>query len=232
MSQPITVARLATRELWMTFRLLLVLLVSVGAGAVVGLLPAPLPETMARLAAGLGLATVVAAAVAAWSLAEERLSGRAGWLVTRSVSRATYLAGWYGALLLVSVVGLGAGAALGWLAIPRGSDAVLAAEYLAAVLAVGAALGAAVAFGLLAGALLRPRGAMIVTIATCVLAGAAALLVPGAATWLPSGGLVQLARAAEQEPVVADALRTAGIGLALTAAVLVACRVALERTDL
>ena len=41
-----------------------------------------------------------------------------------------------------------------------------------------------------------------------------------------------LARAAEPESVVADALRTAGIGLALTAAVLVACRVALERTDL
>ncbi len=32
MSQASTVARLATRELWMTFRLLLVLIVSVGAG--------------------------------------------------------------------------------------------------------------------------------------------------------------------------------------------------------
>lgn len=232
MSQPITVARLATRELWMTFRLLLVLLVSVGAGAVVGLLPAPLPETMARLAAGLGLAIVVAAAVAAWSLAEERLSGRAGWLVTRSVSRATYLVGWYAALLLVAVVGLAAGAGLGWLAIPHGSDAVEAAEYVAAVLAVGAAIAPALALGLLAGALLRPRAAMIVTVAACVVVGIAALLVADAAAWLPSGALVLLASASEPGSVVADALRTAGIGLALTAAVLVACRVVLERADL
>ena len=41
-----------------------------------------------------------------------------------------------------------------------------------------------------------------------------------------------LAGAAEDEPVVGEALRAAGIGLALAAAVLVGCRVALERTDL
>ena len=129
----------------MTFRLLLVLIVSVGAGAVIGLLPARLPETMTRLAAGLGLAIAVAAAVAAWSLAEERVSGRAGWLVTRSVARSTYLAGWYFALVLVPAIGLAVGALLGWLAIPGGAATVPPGEYLAVILAVATTLGAAVA---------------------------------------------------------------------------------------
>ncbi len=230
MSQATTVARLATRELWMTFRLLLVLLVAIGAGAVVGLLPAPLPEAMARLAAGLGLAIVVAAAVAAWSMAEERLSGRAGWLVTRAVARSTYLVGWYGALVVVGAAGLAGGAVLGWLAIPAGSVEV--AEYLAVIAAAAAALGLAIAVGLLAGALLRPRPAMTVTIAACVIAAIVVVTLPTAAVWLPGGALMLLARAAEPEPIVADALRAAGIGLALAAGVLIGCRVALERTDL
>ena len=232
MSQATTVARLATRELWMTFRLLLVLIVSVGAGAVVGLLPARLPETMGRLAAGLGLAIAVAAAVAAWSLAEERVSGRAGWLVTRSVARSTFLAGWYFALVLVPAIGLAAGALLGWLAIPGGAVTVAPLEYLSVILAVATTLGAAVALGLLAGALLRPRAAMIVTLVICAAAAAGAIVAQEPAAWLPGGSLLLLARVAGSDPVMADALRAAGIGLALTAVVLVACRIALERTDL
>lgn len=232
MSQASTVATLATRELWMTFRLLLVLLVSVGAGAVVGLVPAPLPQTMTRLAAGLGLAIVVAAAVAAWSLSEERLSGRAAWLVTRTVGRGTYLFGWYGALVGMATAGLAVGCILGWLAIPQGSSVVGAAEYGAAAGAVAAALALAIAAGLLVGAFLRPRGAMIFTVAACAVAALAVLLLPEAAPWLPGGALVLMARAAEPEPVLADALRAAGIGLALAAALLVVCRIAFERSDL
>jgi hypothetical protein len=231
-SQATTVARLATRELWMTFRLLLVLIVSVGAGAVVGLLPARLPDTMARLAIGLGLAIAVAAAVAAWSLAEERVSGRAGWLVTRSVARSTYLAGWYVALVLVPAIGLAAGALLGWLAIPSGAVTVAPLEYLSVFLAVATTLGATVALGLLAGALLRPPAAMIVTLVIFAVAAAALILAQEPAAWLPGGSLLLLARVAGPDPVMADALRAAGIGLALTAVVLVACRIALERTDL
>jgi hypothetical protein len=230
-SQAVTVVRLAARELFMTFRLLLVLLVSVGAGAVAGLLPAP-PGLMTRLAAGFGLAIVVAAAVAAWSLAEERFSGRTGWLITRSVARATYLFGWYGALLLVAVGGLAAGAFLGWLSIPPGSVVIDATEYVAAIVGVAATCGLALAVGLLAGALLRPRGAMIVTVALCAVATILAILLPGSTAWLPGGALVALAGANEGKPVVDMALRAAGVGLVLAAAVLVVCQVALERTDL
>jgi len=230
-SQAVTVARLATRELFMTFRLLLILLASAGAGAVAGLLPAP-PGLMTLLAAGFGLAIVVAAAVAAWSLAEERFSGRIGWLITRSVSRATYLVGWYGALLLVAVGGLAAGGFLGWLSIPPGSVVIDATEYVAAIVGVAATCGLALAVGLLAGALLRPRGAMLVTIALCAIATILVVLLPGSTAWLPGGALVALAGASEIEPVVDVALRAAGVGLVMAAGVLVVCQVVLERTDL
>jgi hypothetical protein len=231
-SQAGTVAWLATRELWMTFRLLLLLIVSVGAGAVVGLLPAPLPQTMPRLAAGLAIAITVAAAVAAWSLAEERVSGRAGWLVTRSVARSTYLIGWYVALLLVPLIGIATGIGLGWLAVPTGSTAVAPGEYLAVAAAVLAALAAAVGAGLLFGALLRPRVAMLAVIVVCAAFAGAAIGLPQAAPWVPGSGLVLLSRVSGAEPVTADALRAAGIGLALAAVVLAGARLALERTDL
>jgi hypothetical protein len=68
-SQAGAVAWLALRELWMSFRPLVVLVVTVGAGAVVVLLPASPAVTVGRLAVGLGLATVVTAA-AAWSVPE------------------------------------------------------------------------------------------------------------------------------------------------------------------
>jgi hypothetical protein len=230
-SQAVTVARLATRELWMTFRLLLVLIVAVGAGAVVGLLPAPPVETMARLAAGLGVAITVAAAIAAWSLAEERVSGRAGWLITRSVARGTYLAGWFTALVLVAAVGIIAGAVLGWLSVSS-TASVNAGDYVVVIVAVAATLLVAVAAGLLAGALLRPRAAMVAIVSACAAAAAAAVLAPDVAQWLPGGALVLLGDVAGPEPIVADALRAAGISLALAAVVLAICRVAFERADL
>ena len=231
MSQAGTVARLAARELWMTFRLLLVLIASVGAGVVVSVLPAPLSEAMLRLAVGLGAAIVVAAAVAAWSIAEERHAGRAGWLVTRSVARPTYLAGWYVAVLLIAVAGLAAAALLGWLAVPGGA-ATDVTEYVVVVAAVAATLAAAIAVGVLAGALLGAPAATVVAILVCAAAGIAVLVVPIDAAWLPGGALALLPRAAGPEPVVADAVRAAGLALATAAALLVACRVAFDRSDL
>jgi hypothetical protein len=230
-SQASTVARLATRELWMTFRLLLVLIVAVGAGAVVGLLPTTPAQALARLAAGLGAAIGVAAAVAAWSLSEERVSGRAGWLVTRSVGRGTYLVGWFGALALIAATGLVAGAVLGWLSVAS-TAAVDATEYASAIVAVAATLVVAVAAGLLAGTLLRPPAAMIVTVVVCAAVAAAVVFVPDLARWLPGGGLALLAGVAGPDASAADALRAAGIGLGIAAVALVIGRLAFERADL
>jgi len=225
------VARLATRELWMTFRLLLMLIFAVGAGVVVSVLPAPLPEAMTRLALGLGLAVAVAAAVAAWSIAEGRQAGHAGWLVTRSVARSTYLFGWYVALLAGAVIGLAAGALLGWLAIPAPSAAIDAVEYASVMAAVAATLAAASAAGLLAGTLLRPRAALLLIVVACG-AAAAAVIVLADVAWLPGGALALLPAAAQSVPVIDDALRAAGLGLALAAVLLVASRVAFELADL
>ena len=224
--------RLAIRELWMTFRLLLVLFAWVSAGAVVGLVPGAPSVTLARLAIGLGVASVVSAVVAAWSIAAERRAGRTGWLVTRAVPRGTYLVGWYAALAGVALIGLGLAAALGWLSLAGAPAATIWPKFGAATLAVGCTTAAAIALGLLLGALLRPWLAAGLTLLVCAAAGAGAWLAAERLGALPRGGHVLLTRVAGQEPIVPDALRAAGIGLALAAFLLILARVALERTEL
>ena len=232
MSQAGTVAWLALRELWVSFRLLVVLIAHVMAGAVVGLLPAFARDTVARLALGLGVATLVTAAVAAWSLADERLAGRVGWLITRSVSRGTYLAGWFVALALVATLGVIAAGLLGWLAI---GSATLGGDRLAmpaTLVAVAATTAAAAALGLLCGSVLRPRAAVLVAVATCAAVWAAAWLASETSPLVPGGAHLLLARLVDADAVVTDALRAAGIGLALSSALLIAARAALDRSDL
>jgi hypothetical protein len=232
MSQARTVTALAVRELWMSFRLLLVLFAWVAAGAAVGLLPGSPADELARLAVGFGAAAVLSAAVAAWSLADERRAGRAGWLVTRSVARGTYLVGWFGAVAGTVVVGLGVAALLGWLSVSALPGAVDPAGVAAAVLAAGATATAAVALGLALGALLPRGAAATVVIVVAILLTAAVVGIPALRPWLPGSGNVLLAAAAGVGTVVPDALRAAGIGLALAALVLVTARVSLERAEL
>jgi hypothetical protein len=232
MSQSGLVMRLAVRELWMSFRLLLLLVAFVGASAFVVLVPAPSGILLGRMAAGLGLATVIVAGIAAWSIAAERLAGRAGWLVTRSVGRADVLAGWFWGVGLIVITGVAGAGLLGWLAVfslPVKLDLGAFALTLAGVAATGIA---AVALGLLAGALLRPPFAAV--LATLVVGGLGALTwlalphdprVPGAALWL-------VPELTSGRPLVADALRAAGVALAATAVLLAAARLAIERAEL
>ena len=232
MSHPGTVAWLALRELWISFRLLVVLFAHVAAGAVVALVPAGGPETVGRLAVGLGAATTVTAVVAAGTMADERLAGRAGFLVTRSVSRGSFLAGWFCALALVALAGVAAAGLLGWLALGTrtlGGDPLALPATLAAI---GTTTIAAAALGLLAGAILGVRGAIVAALVACAAAGTMAWLTADAAPWAPGAGHVLLARLAQGGAVLPDALRAAGIGLALGSALLVAARLALERSDL
>ena len=63
MSQAGLVARLAWRELWITFRMLLVLVAFVGVGALVVLVSGSPRAIFERAAIGAGAATVVVAAV-------------------------------------------------------------------------------------------------------------------------------------------------------------------------
>ena len=232
MSHAATVTRLALREMWITFRLLIVLGAFIGAGAIVALLPAPPSVALERLALGFGIATAFTSAVAAWSVADERTSGRAGWLVARSVSRATYLRGWFVAIAAVALVGIGAGALLGWLAAANLSPFLDVTGFIVAVAAVSGAVAASIALGIAAGSLAAPRAAAAGAVLVCGSVGAITALLPGWGDLGPGAGYLALARAAGAEPVLASALRATGIGLTLAAILLIAARMAMERAEL
>ena len=227
MSQAAVVTRLALFELWISFRLLILLAAYVAAGAIVALLPVPLRPTLERLAAGIALATLVGGVIAAGSMSAERTLGRAGWLVTRAVSRGTIILGWFAALAAVSLAGLVAAAVLGWLAVaqavPRPDPAAFAA------MLAGAAAGslAFLAIGLLLGVML-PVG-------RAALGAAAAGVVIGMVGWATAPAampLATLSRLPELERPIATGMQGAGIGLVLAGAALVLARLALRRVDL
>ena len=232
MSQAGTVSRLAIRELWITFRLLLILAAFVGAGAVVALLPAGPSVSLERLAIGLGVATTITAATAAWSLAEERSSGRTGWLTARSVSRGTYVAGWLAALAVVALGGFTGGAVLGWVATAAVPTTIEAGEFAGVAIAIYCAVVAAIGLGLLAGAMAPPWTAAGVATLASVAVGLIGLLVPSLVGITPVAAYAALPQLARPGPVLADAMRAAGIGLSLAAVLLVAARLAMERAEL
>ncbi len=226
------VTRLAVRELWISFRLLAVLVSFVGVGATVALLPAPLPTMMPRLAAGLGLATVVVAAITAWSIAEERRSGRAGWLVARSVSRGTVLGGWFGAMAGPAVIGLACAGALGWLAASSVTLRLAPVAYVAPLTAVAATALGAVAMGLLAGVLLPALAGVSVVVSVGLALGLAAWAAPEAMALLPGGAFVALGSLTEAVQGAGGAWRASGIALVAAGALLGLARLAIGRAEL
>jgi ABC-type transport system involved in multi-copper enzyme maturation permease subunit len=231
-SQATVVTRLAVRELWITFRLLALLAGFIGVGAVVALLPAPLPTVLERLALGLGAASILAAALAAWSFGDERARGRAAWLVTRSVSRGTLLGGWFAALAGLALVGTAVAGLIGWLAASAVSLRLDVGTFAAPLVGVGATVLAAIALGLLVGTVLRGPLAIGVAVAIGVGLGALAWLVPGAGELVPGAALVDLAAVREGAAAPVAGLRAAGAALVATALLLAVGRLLLERAEL
>lgn len=232
MSQAVVVTWLAVRELWITFRLVILLLALVAVGAVVALAPAALPVTMQRLAIGLGAATLLVAAVAAWSVAEDRKQGRAGWLVTRSVPRGTLLGGWFVALSAVALAGMIATGVLGWLTASGVSLRLEPSAYAVRVGAVAATVVAVVALGVFAGTVARPRVAALLALLVAAGAGLIAWLVPDPSVLVPGVAFVELAELVEGTAADAVARQSAGLAL-LTAGILLGlARLAVERADL
>jgi hypothetical protein len=231
-SQSNAVTWLAVRELWISFRLIVLLVGFVGAGATVALLTASLPLTLERLAVGLAVATLIAGAVAAWSLSDDRRRGRAAWLVTRSVPRPTLVTAWFIAIAAVCVPAVGAAGVLGWLAASAVSLRLDPGVYAATIGSVAADVLAAVSLGLVAAVLLPPRAAVIVTVVAAAALGAAAWLLPESRTFLPGAGVGLLADLRERVPGAADAVRAAGLGLVVAAALLLLARLLLRRSDL
>ena len=226
------VTRLAMRELWITFRLLAVLAGFVGVGAVIALLPAPLPTAMERLGLGLGAASVLAGALAAWSFADERARGRAAWLVTRSVSRGTLLGGWFAATAGLALAGTAVAGLLGWLTASAVTLRLDPAAFAALFAGAAATVPVAIALGLLAGTLVRGPLAFVLTVACGVGLGAVAWLLPAAAELVPGAAMVDLAALREGATAQVDGLRAAGAALVATALLLVLARVVLERAEL
>lgn len=234
MSQAETIARLAVRELWMSFRLLGILAAYVVAGMSVAILPAaPLAVSADRLAVALAAAAAGAAAIGAWTVASERTDGRAAWLVTRSVPRGTVLSGWFGALAGTAAVGHVVAVAVGWVVALGVAADPDPAGYLVAVASMLAGTLVLIAIGVVGGILLSPPPAAILTATVAAALMLVALtgvlpasLVPGA------GSFAVLAGYGEAGATIAPGLVAAGVSLAAAAALLVTARFLVERADL
>ena len=227
-----TVAWLALRELWISYRLMVILTGFVTAGAVVALLPADVATSFGWLAIGCAGGAGVAAAISAWSLASERRAGRAAWLVGRGFPRAAIVRGWFAATAIAALLGLVPSAAFAWVALSPVARSVEPAAYVAAIAAVGCGTLAAIAAGQLAGALLpRVVAVVAVTLVAGVVAGAS-VMAPSTVAVLPPGGHQLLAGLADAARPIGRALGAGGLALAITAALLVLAMAAMERADL
>ncbi|HEY8179334.1 MAG TPA: hypothetical protein VIH33_02955 [Candidatus Limnocylindria bacterium] len=239
-----TVTGLALRELWISFRLLVVVGVLIVAAVPSGLLPHATPalasgrleSPLEWFAIGLALALSVVGGMAAAALAGERRRGSAGWLVIRAVPRPVILLGWFVAFALLLLVGLLPAATLVWLTVAApASDVGDVWPFLAPMIGTWAAGAAAVAIGLLLGALLTPWPAGLLTL--LVTGGLLLIAVLGPVSQLssapaPAAGLAILGDLPNQARPVADALRASGSSLVVAAVALILAIAALGRADL
>jgi hypothetical protein len=226
-----SVAWLALRELWISYRLMLVVGGFVASGAVVALIPAAPGAITARLAVAFAVATGIAGIVSAWSLSTERRRRRAAWLVGRGVPRASIVMSWFAAVGLAALLGLVPSAALAWpVIVPTAPSEGVA--YAATVAAIAGGVLVAVAAGQLAGAMLPPVAAAAATLVAWGAATIGSLLSPDAAAYLPGAGLLLLAELGDAARPIARALAGTGVALGAAAALLVLAAAAFERVDL
>ena len=153
----LTLTRMAVRELWISFRLLLLLALPIAVGLLALLFPPDSGITQPALALGLAAVATVAAGVAAAAWASERRRGTAGWLSLRAVPRASILIAWFAGLALPLLVGTAAGGLLVWLGTGVAPDPPLDALSYASLVGAAAVAGLqALAIGILFGSFVRP----------------------------------------------------------------------------
>jgi ABC-type transport system involved in multi-copper enzyme maturation permease subunit len=227
---------LALRQLWITFRLLPLLALPLTGGLATVLLAESFDAPLLPLAVGVAAAFALCAGLAAGALSRERRSGRAAWLTLRAVPRSTIVLGWFAAIAVPVVVGVGASAFLAWIAIagtPGIGELANQPVTFAALGVAAATVGLqAVGIGLAAGSLARPWLATLLAIV--VMAG---LLVGTSllTDWdprLPIGGLWLLAHGDALTRPLSDGVMSAGIGLAGTGLLVALSAALFSRVDL
>jgi len=239
MSRVGTLMRMAFHEMWITFRLILVLgLPMIGGIAVIAIPPEFAGATALGGAAfwyaiAAGAAISVTAGLAAVTIANERRRGAVAWMAVRAVARSAVLLSWFLAFGLLVAIGITVGAGGAWLAAITHAEAP--PDLLPFAAAVGATVAwalAAVAVGLLIGSVLGSLLATILSTAIGAGVAAAAIGLALSRTPLPSGGINLLAHLDEAGRPVSFALQSSGLALGLAAVLLVLAAAALERSDL
>lgn len=240
MSRLSTLVGLALHELWISYRLLLLLLLPLLGGLAVGAIPAELAgiravDGAARwYAVSLCASVTIGSAVAAGTVAAERGRGTIAWMAVRAVPRSAVLLSWFLAMGLVLLAGIALGAGAAWMAaISRLAEIPDAAPFVAASAAAAATALMALALAVLVGALpLAPGPAALLAMGLAGGLLAAAVLGPLASAPLPTAGMGLLADLSESARPVADAIQSTGMALVTVAGLLALAAVALERRDL
>ena len=121
MSRLLALVGLAAHELWISYRLLLLLTLPLLGGLAVGAIPAGLAglravDGAARwYAISLCASVGIGAAVVSGTLAAERRRGTIAWMVVRAVPRSAVQLAWFIVVGGVMVFGIALGAAAAWL---------------------------------------------------------------------------------------------------------------------
>ncbi len=234
-----TLTWMALREMWISFRLVAVLGLPMIGGLLAILAPPDLVGVTAVggagfwYAVGAAVAIVIAAGLAAGTMAHERRRGTVAWMAVRAVPRSAILLSWFVAFGLLLATGIVLGSIGAWLAALGRAE--VTPDAIPFALAVGATIGtalAAVAAGLLIGAFLPtiPATLLAVTLGAVLLVAAISTS-PGVLP-SPTGGIGLLAHLDGASRLVGDSLRSAGAALAATAILLVLAGAVLARSDL
>lgn len=234
-----TLTWMAVRELWISFRLILVL----GLPLLGGLLAIVVPPDLAGVTAvggagfwyavGASVAIAMTAGLSAYTLARERRRGTLAWMAVRAVPRSAVFVSWFVALGLLLAAGIVLGSVGAWLAALGRAEATPDAMPYAA--AVGATIGAglvAVGAGLLVGAFLPTLPALVLAVGLSAMVLAVAMGTAPGGLPSPTGGISLLAHLDGATRPVGEALRSAGAALGVTAILLVLAVMGLERSDL
>lgn len=229
----LTLTRMAVRQQWISFRLLLLLALPVSAGFVTVLVSSDPDRTQAVLALGVGVASALAAGIAAFGWADERWRGTSGWLSLRAVPRGSILIAWFLGFVFPISVGIAAASLLAWLATGATPAPPLdVTSYITLIAAGVAAALQAVAIGMLCGSFLHRTPATVLAVLVSAGLLAAGFLLAGEPPLVPTAGLGLIAQANDLVTPLADGLQVAGAGLAMTGVLLGAALLAFDRVDL